>query len=131
MSRSTIKRLALIQLFIIATATDALAVDWHHPLYLSGGGWWRQRIRVVVHNDSDRPLEGRPVGILVGNEKGQAALADLDWDEPWALISSVAHSGTRELMQRVSEELEMLEEQDQAAPAAEGEPVEYPEEPPV
>jgi len=43
-------------------------------------------------------------------ERAARAVSELDWSAPWVLISSVAHSGTGELMQRVSAELELLEE---------------------
>jgi GTP-binding protein len=40
---------------------------------------------------------------------GQAA-SDLGWEAPWLLISAVTRSGTQELMQRVSAELERIKE---------------------
>jgi GTP-binding protein len=44
-------------------------------------------------------------------EKAERVVFELDWDAPWALISSVTKSGTDELMQRVSDELERIEEE--------------------
>jgi GTP-binding protein len=40
---------------------------------------------------------------------------DLGWNAPWMVISAAAHSGTQELMQRVSAELERLREEEQEA----------------
>ena len=45
--------------------------------------------------------------------KAEEAVAALGWEKPWMLISSVTKSGTDELMQKVSLELEIL--QDEAA----------------
>jgi len=42
--------------------------------------------------------------------KAEQVVAELGWDHPWMVISSVTHSGTDELMQRVSEELERIDE---------------------
>jgi hypothetical protein len=47
---------------------------WHHPLYLDGGGWWRQRIEVQVSNDRDIALVGHPIELPVGEGPGQLAL---------------------------------------------------------
>ena len=53
-------------------------------------------------------------------EKAEAAVAELDWSAPWYLVSSVAHSGTRELMDQVSDELDRIAE-DEAQALAEQE----------
>ena len=45
-------------------------------------------------------------------EKAENAVAGLGWEAPWMLISSVTRSGTEELMQRVSAELELMEDED-------------------
>jgi GTP-binding protein len=45
--------------------------------------------------------------------KAEEAVAALNWNDPWMLISSVTKSGTDDLMQKVSLELEIL--QDEAA----------------
>ena len=45
--------------------------------------------------------------------KAEEAVAALGWNDPWMLISSVTKSGTDDLMQKVSLELEIL--QDEAA----------------
>lgn len=50
------------------------SVPWHHPLYLSNGGLWRQRIAVTVRNPLDRPCTGTPVPVRIGNAEGEAAI---------------------------------------------------------
>ena len=45
-------------------------------------------------------------------ERAGQAVAELGWSAPWALISSAAHSGTGELMQRISLELERMREEE-------------------
>ena len=44
-------------------------------------------------------------------QKAAEVVGELGWDAPWMLISSVTGSGTRVLMERVSAELEILEEE--------------------
>ena len=48
--------------------------------------------------------------------QAEAAVAALGWDEPWMLISSVTKSGTDDLMQKVSLELEILKDEAAAQP---------------
>lgn len=48
----------------------------------------------------------------------EQAVQELGWAAPWALISSVTKSGTDELMQRVSAELERLEYEETVASAS-------------
>ncbi len=43
--------------------------------------------------------------------KAEEAVAALGWKDPWMLISSVTQSGTDDLMQKVSLELEILEDE--------------------
>jgi len=52
----------------------AAGAEWHHPLYLDGGGWWSGRVRVVVENERDAPLEGEPVAVRIGGSPGDAGL---------------------------------------------------------
>lgn len=52
-------------------------------------------------------------------EKAEAVVAELGWDAPWVLISSVTKSGTAELMQQVSDELERIDEDEAQALAEE------------
>jgi len=62
-------------LLLVPVAPDGFAADWHHPLYLDGGGWWRQRIPIHVTNQTDAALAGRPVLLEIGDRNGQATLA--------------------------------------------------------
>lgn len=50
-------------------------------------------------------------------EKSQQVVDDLGWDRPWVMISSVTKTGTNELMQQVSDELERIEEDEAQAQA--------------
>ena len=43
-------------------------------------------------------------------ERAAAIIGELGWAAPWVLISAVTHSGTQELMQRVSVELTRIRE---------------------
>ena len=45
-------------------------------------------------------------------EKAEECVAELNWEGPWMLISSVTKSGTEELMQKVSDELEKIDEEE-------------------
>jgi GTP-binding protein len=70
--------------------------------------------------------------LLPGGEAQQRAeevVAELGWEHPWVLISSVTHSGTDELMQRVSAELELLVDEEEVAAFQPPTPAEFPEEP--
>ena len=63
-------------------------------------------------------------------DKAQQAVAELAWDAPWELISSVTKSGTDELMQKVSLQLELLQDEEDTRQAAElPETAEFPDEP--
>lgn len=48
-------------------------------------------------------------------DKAEEAVAALGWNEPWVLISSVTKTGTDELMQQVSGELERIADEEAAA----------------
>jgi GTP-binding protein len=43
-------------------------------------------------------------------EKAVAVVKELGWEAPWFVISSIAHQGTRELMQQVSDALLIMDE---------------------
>jgi GTP-binding protein len=43
-------------------------------------------------------------------EKAEAVVAELGWNQPWAIVSSVTGEGTRELMQRISDALQQMDE---------------------
>ena len=62
-------------------------------------------------------------------ERAEEAVAELGWEAPWKLISSVTRSGTDELMQQVSDELELLADEERVAEVREAETAEFPEEP--
>jgi GTP-binding protein len=63
-------------------------------------------------------------------EKAQQAVAELGWNASWELISSVTRSGTDELMQKVSLELEVLQDEEETRLAeAVPETAEFPDEP--
>jgi GTP-binding protein len=66
-----------------------------------------------------------------GEAQAQAekAIAELGWEAPWMMISSVTRSGTEELMQRVSAELELLEDEAATSSSEMTEKVEFPETP--
>ena len=44
---------------------------WHTSLCLGNDGYWRQRIRLVVHNPADHALVGEPVDVTIGKAQGQ------------------------------------------------------------
>jgi GTP-binding protein len=54
-------------------------------------------------------------------KKAEEAVEALGWERPWMLISSITHSGTDELMQKVSAELELMEDEEATAAATPGE----------
>jgi len=63
--------------------------------------------------DKPRWLVFTKVDLLPADEAlecAERAVKELEWAAPWVLVSSVTHSGTDELMQRVSLELELIEE---------------------
>ena len=70
----------------------------------------------------DADLMGKPrwlvftkADLLPADEAGrkaEEAVETLGWEGPWMLISSVTKSGTEELMQKVSAELELLEDEE-------------------
>jgi GTP-binding protein len=55
--------------------------------------------------------------------KAEEAVAALGWDKPWMLISSVTKSGTDDLMQKVSLELEILQDEAAVLEQQEADPV--------
>jgi len=61
-------------------AGRAEAATWHHPFYLPGGGYWRARVPVTVHNDTDRELAGTAVEVgaasLAGTPAGAVRVCD-------------------------------------------------------
>jgi GTP-binding protein len=62
----------------------------------------------------------------------EETVTELGWQAPWMMISSVTHAGTDDLMQKVSAELELIEDEESVVKAVESlkEAPEFPEEPP-
>lgn len=54
--------------------------------------------------------------------KAREVVDELGWEEPWKLVSSVTRSGTGELMQEVSDQLELIEDEEAVRLAAEEPP---------
>ncbi len=66
------------QIFLLALlmwSSTLGSTGWHHPLYVSGGDYWRQRIRVDITNSSDRRLAGKQLQLQVGSNPGEVDLA--------------------------------------------------------
>jgi GTP-binding protein len=64
-------------------------------------------------------------------ERAERAVAELDWTAPWTVISSATHSGTAELMQRISVELQRIREEEPPPAATSAERLADPEESPA
>lgn len=70
----------ILGLFLLGWATHlggmnlSQAAEWHHPLYLDGGDYWRGRVRVVIQNPTARALAGEPVSLKIGSGPAEAAL---------------------------------------------------------
>lgn len=63
-------------LCLIALSCSAWGAEaWHHPLYISGGGLWRQRVALDVRNDTETAYAGEQATVRVGTAPGEAALA--------------------------------------------------------
>lgn len=64
--------------------------------------------------DKPRWLAFNKADLLPAEEaaaRAEAAVAELDWQAPWFVISAVGQSGTRELMQKIMSQLEALKEE--------------------
>ncbi len=57
---------------LTAMPAAAPASDWHHPLALDGGDYWRARLPVVVTNKGQDTLEGFPIELKL--DQGPAAV---------------------------------------------------------
>ncbi len=65
----------LMRLFLLSFMAAGLSdSNWHHPLYLANDGYWRQRVQIVIRNDTDRPVAGEPVPVKIGKGEGDADL---------------------------------------------------------
>ncbi len=60
---------------LMALALPGFCADWHHPLYLGNGGYWKQRIAITIRNDMDHEATGEPVNVAVGSGAAQADIA--------------------------------------------------------
>lgn len=69
-----IRRTLLLAELLLLWTSAGLAAPWHHPLYLDGSGWWRQRIPVQITNDGSQPWSGFPVACVVGTGVNQLPL---------------------------------------------------------
>jgi len=58
---------------VLLAISSASAAPWHHPLYLSNGGYWSQRMVVIIENHSDVAVAGETVAVPVGALAGQRA----------------------------------------------------------
>ena len=85
-----------------------------------------EKPRWLVFSKSDLLPEDTALNVA------EETVAELDWQAPWMMISSVTHAGTDDLMQKVSAELELIEDEESVAEAVESlkEAPEFPEEPP-
>ncbi len=65
---------AALILAVFCVAGTAAAAEWHHPLYLGNGDYWRSRVRVEVRNGMSREAAGAPVSVKVGPGAGEARM---------------------------------------------------------
>ena len=65
-----------IGLLMCCSAVASARDEWHHPLYLAGGGVWRARVRLELRNEMDREVAGDPVTLRIGRAPGEADLVD-------------------------------------------------------
>ena len=62
-------------------------------------------------------------------QRAEEVVEELRWQDPWMLISSVTKTGTEELAQRVSQELEVLADEEETAATPVPDTAEFPEDP--
>ena len=77
-------------------------------------------IRIVIASPGDVQAERQVL---------EEVVEELSWEGQWMIISSVTKTGTEELTQRVSQELELLADEAETAAAPKPETAEFPEEP--
>jgi hypothetical protein len=63
-------------LFVLSAGADSSADHWHSDLYVGGGDYWRQRIRIEVTNLTSIKFEGEPLELYVGNSKECLSLVE-------------------------------------------------------
>ncbi len=69
MNRSLLR--CCLALCLLLFTVGLTAAEWRHPLYRDGGGWWRERIRIVVTNETPRAVEGQPATVRIGSATGR------------------------------------------------------------
>ncbi len=66
-----------VVLFCIAISHFLNAGEsWQNDLYIGGGDYWRQRIKLVFTNSSSVQFNGEPVQLTVGNSKGEISIVN-------------------------------------------------------
>lgn len=58
----------------LQAAGCAAQQNWHHPLYLGNGDFWRQRIPLSAHNPTTNSLNGIPVFLPIGTGTGEVGI---------------------------------------------------------
>ncbi|MFC2112524.1 DUF4091 domain-containing protein [Bacteroidota bacterium] len=64
----------LFLLFPSCNTGPDLSTDWKHPMYLGINGFWKQRVAVVVVNNTEINMAGDPVTLTVGKGQGKLPL---------------------------------------------------------
>ncbi len=87
-------------LLALAFAALSASAAWHHPLYLGRGDYWRQRLPVVVANQSGNPVSGQPVAVPAEALAGQRidtlrVIDEAGTDLLFAVVSATGQSLTR------------------------------------
>ena len=70
--------LGIAILAILLSLPSLEAGDWHHPMALSGGDYWRQRIRVAITNQTAQTLVGKRITLPTGTTSGAVDLTGED-----------------------------------------------------
>lgn len=69
--------ISTLYILVIFFSCDELRQNkqpWHYPLYLAGNDYWRQRIPIVVNNNTQRDIIGDPVDVQIGKGREQIPL---------------------------------------------------------
>ncbi|MBM3211158.1 hypothetical protein FJZ33_02995 [Candidatus Poribacteria bacterium] len=70
------KKAFVVMLFLILPEIYLNAQSsWHHPLYISGGGYWQSRIPVEIFNTNNKELNGIPVSMPIGSGNNELDMA--------------------------------------------------------
>ena len=65
-------------LFVVSIPLSTDAADWHHPLAIDGGDYWKARLPVRITNKGDSGLEGFPFALSIDKDGSAAALVGLE-----------------------------------------------------